>query len=60
MLPRRSGPPRPAKGGHPRLAVFALVAPSRLKIEAFSDVTNVEFIVITLYPGAAAEESGER
>src|SRR5438552_8732845 len=28
----------------------------RLKIEAFPDVTNVQVMVITLYPGQAAEE----
>src|SRR5690349_11830262 len=29
---------------------------SRLKIEAFPDVTNVQVMVISLYPGQAAEE----
>jgi Cu/Ag efflux pump CusA len=37
--------------------VFAL---SRLRIEAFPDVTNVEVIVITLYPGPLPKKSGER
>ena len=29
---------------------------SRLKVEAFPDVTNVQVMVISLYPGQAAEE----
>jgi cobalt-zinc-cadmium resistance protein CzcA len=36
--------------------LFGLHALSRLKIEAFPDVTNVQVMVITLYPGQAAEE----
>src|SRR5205814_10517988 len=38
------------------LAVFGVVTFSKLKIEAFPDVTNVQVMVITLYPGQAAEE----
>src|SRR5664280_2460378 len=40
-------------------ALFALLGVytlSRLQIEAFPDVTNVQVMVITLYPGQAAEE----
>ena len=37
-------------------AVFGIYTLSRLKIEAFPDVTNVQVMVITLYPGQAAEE----
>src|SRR5438552_2784204 len=37
-------------------AVFGAVTFSKLKIEAFPDVTNVQVMVITLYPGQAAEE----
>ncbi|HMJ54240.1 MAG TPA: CusA/CzcA family heavy metal efflux RND transporter [Polyangiaceae bacterium] len=37
-------------------AVFGLHALTRLKIEAFPDVTNVQVMVITLFPGQAAEE----
>src|SRR5438105_10730826 len=37
-------------------AVFAIITFSKLKIEAFPDVTNVQVMVITLYPGQAAEE----
>src|SRR5215470_1495769 len=37
-------------------ALFGLHTLSRLKIEAFPDVTNVQVMVITLYPGQAAEE----
>jgi len=36
--------------------VFGLFTFSKLKIEAFPDVTNVQVMVITLYPGQAAEE----
>src|SRR5438445_3149871 len=36
--------------------VFAVHTFSNLKIEAFPDVTNVQVMVITLYPGQAAEE----
>jgi len=36
--------------------VFGIHTFSRLKIEAFPDVTNVQVMVITLYPGQAAEE----
>jgi cobalt-zinc-cadmium resistance protein CzcA len=38
------------------LAVFGVVTFTKLKIEAFPDVTNVQVMVITLYPGQAAEE----
>ena len=37
-------------------AVFGVVTFMKLKIEAFPDVTNVQVMVITLYPGQAAEE----
>src|SRR5882762_4492628 len=37
-------------------ALFGIYTLSRLKIEAFPDVTNVQVMVITLYPGQAAEE----
>src|SRR5947209_11222939 len=36
--------------------LFGIFTFSRLKIEAFPDVTNVQVMVITLYPGQAAEE----
>ena len=37
-------------------AVLGALALARLKIEAFPDVTNVQVMVISLYPGQAAEE----
>jgi cobalt-zinc-cadmium resistance protein CzcA len=37
-------------------AAFGIVTFGKLKIEAFPDVTNVQVMVITLYPGQAAEE----
>src|SRR4051812_29911819 len=37
-------------------AAFGLHTLAHLKIEAFPDVTNVQVMVITLYPGQAAEE----
>jgi cobalt-zinc-cadmium resistance protein CzcA len=37
-------------------AVFGVVTFMKLKIEAFPDVTNVQVMVITLFPGQAAEE----
>jgi len=37
-------------------ALFGFHTLSRLKIESFPDVTNVQVMVITLYPGQAAEE----
>jgi cobalt-zinc-cadmium resistance protein CzcA len=37
-------------------AVFGCVTLGRLKIEAFPDVTNVQVMVISLFPGQAAEE----
>src|SRR5438309_5403574 len=37
-------------------AVFGVHTFSNLKIEAFPDVTNVQVMIITLYPGQAAEE----
>src|SRR5689334_229416 len=37
-------------------ALFGVHTLTRLKIEAFPDVTNVQVMVITLYPGQAAEE----
>jgi len=36
--------------------VFGIHTFSKLKIEAFPDVTNVQVMVITLFPGQAAEE----
>ena len=38
------------------LAAFGVITFGKLKIEAFPDVTNVQVMVITLYPGQAAEE----
>jgi cobalt-zinc-cadmium resistance protein CzcA len=37
-------------------AVFGVMTFSRLKIEAFPDVTNVQVMIISLFPGQAAEE----
>jgi heavy metal efflux system protein len=37
-------------------AVFGILTLAKLKIEAFPDVTNVQVMVISLYPGQAAEE----
>src|SRR5260370_31898205 len=37
-------------------AVFGIYTLSRLKIESFPDVTNVQVMVITLFPGQAPEE----
>jgi cobalt-zinc-cadmium resistance protein CzcA len=37
-------------------AIFGVVTFLKLKIEAFPDVTNVQVMVITLFPGQAAEE----
>ncbi len=37
-------------------ALFGIYTFSKLKIEAFPDVTNVQVMVISLYPGQAAEE----
>ena len=37
-------------------AIFGIVTFGKLKIEAFPDVTNVQVMVITLYPGQAPEE----
>src|SRR5438045_389381 len=37
-------------------ALFGVYTFSKLKIEAFPDVTNVQVMVISLYPGQAAEE----
>jgi cobalt-zinc-cadmium resistance protein CzcA len=37
-------------------ALFGFYTLNRLKIEAFPDVTNVQVMVITLFPGQAAEE----
>ncbi|MEO6419112.1 MAG: CusA/CzcA family heavy metal efflux RND transporter [Polyangiaceae bacterium] len=36
--------------------LFGVYTLSKLKIEAFPDVTNVQVMVISLYPGQAAEE----
>src|SRR6185369_13581279 len=38
------------------LALFGIHTLTKLKIEAFPDVTNVQVMVITLYPGQAPEE----
>ena len=38
------------------VALFGLVTLTKLKIEAFPDVTNVQVMVISLFPGQAAEE----
>jgi cobalt-zinc-cadmium resistance protein CzcA len=37
-------------------ALFGIRTLSRLKVEAFPDVTNVQVMVISLFPGQAAEE----
>src|SRR5260221_14409597 len=37
-------------------ALFGIYTLGKLKIEDFPDVTNVQVMVITLYPGQAAEE----
>src|SRR5689334_5705346 len=37
-------------------ALFGVHTLTRLKIEAFPDVTNVQVMVISLFPGQAAEE----
>ena len=37
-------------------AIFGVFSFRKLKIEAFPDVTNVQVMVITLFPGQAAEE----
>src|ERR1044071_2088079 len=37
-------------------AAFGVITLTKLKIEAFPDVTNVQVMVIALYPGQAAEE----
>src|SRR5450432_4842538 len=37
-------------------ALFGVYTLTKLKIEAFPDVTNVQVMVISLYPGQAAEE----
>src|SRR3954470_2046026 len=37
-------------------AIFGVMTFTKLKIEAFPDVTNVQVMVISLYPGQAAEE----
>lgn len=37
-------------------ALFGVFTLLKLKIEAFPDVTNVQVMIITLYPGQAAEE----
>ncbi|HEY8073921.1 MAG TPA: efflux RND transporter permease subunit, partial [Labilithrix sp.] len=36
--------------------IFGTLTFKKLKVEAFPDVTNVQVMVITLYPGQAAEE----
>src|SRR6476620_6931340 len=40
--------------------LFGVVTFGKLKIEAFPDVTNVQVMVITLFPGQAAEEVEKR
>src|SRR5512138_3152009 len=37
-------------------AIFGILTFAKLKVEAFPDVTNVQVMVITLFPGQAAEE----
>ncbi|HVZ72372.1 MAG TPA: CusA/CzcA family heavy metal efflux RND transporter [Polyangia bacterium] len=37
-------------------AIFGVFTFTKLKVEAFPDVTNVQVMVIALYPGQAAEE----
>src|SRR5437667_2936713 len=37
-------------------AIFGVLTLGKLKVEAFPDVTNVQVMVISLYPGQAAEE----
>jgi len=37
-------------------AIFGVITFGKLKIEAFPDVTNVQVMVISLFPGQAAEE----
>src|SRR5436853_4856006 len=37
-------------------AIFGVYTFTKLKVEAFPDVTNVQVMVISLYPGQAAEE----
>jgi cobalt-zinc-cadmium resistance protein CzcA len=41
-------------------ALFGIYTLSKLKIESFPDVTNVQVMVITLVPGQAAEEVEKR
>jgi cobalt-zinc-cadmium resistance protein CzcA len=41
-------------------AIFGVFTFRHLKIEAFPDVTNVQVMVITLFPGQAAEEVEKR
>src|SRR6476619_5877615 len=41
-------------------AAFGVYAFGKLRVEAFPDVTNVQVMVITLYPGQAAEEVEKR
>jgi heavy metal efflux system protein len=41
-------------------ALFGLYTLSKLKVESFPDVTNVQVMVITLVPGQAAEEVEKR
>ena len=41
-------------------AIFGVLTFRHLKIEAFPDVTNVQVMVITLFPGEAAEEVEKR
>src|SRR5215467_5243071 len=37
-------------------AIFGVITLGKLKVESFPDVTNVQVMVISLYPGQAAEE----
>src|SRR4051794_8551222 len=37
-------------------AIFGVITLNKLKVESFPDVTNVQVMVISLYPGQAAEE----
>ena len=59
---RFRGPPARPHPGRSRLAfvVFGIFTFSKLKIEAFPDVTNVQVMVITLYPDRPRRRSRSR
>src|SRR6185369_10855126 len=46
--------------GSAAFAIFGVYTFTKLKVEAFPDVTNVQVMVITLFPGQAAEEVEKR